>query len=330
MKPIENSSALVVAIVTWNSAGEIRECLGSLRDCGLERRTWIADNCSIDGTVDVVRREFSEASVIENESNLGFAAACNRIAANTSGEFILFLNPDTLVNSNALEAALGEMRSNRDIGLLSVSVVDDQGEQQKICYRFPTLGYTLLDALGLYRFLNPESRADRLLGDFFDHRESRDVDWVYGAFMLVRREALEKSGGVPEDYFLFAEDTDLCFAVSNAGYRVRYLTGASIVHKGNRSAGQMPSEWRIGRTVMSKYAFCFKNFGYLRTRLIQSADLVGNLADALRSRLRPGTRPSQTERLIYRRAIWRSIRLSRTRLRAELHRRPETDPANRT
>lgn len=201
---------------------------------------------------------------------------------------------------------------------------DEHGVLQKSCYKFPTVFNSFVEKLGFYRILSETQRAEYLLGDFFDHQSSREVDWLYGAFMLARRAACEKVGGIPEDYFLFAEDLDFCYRIKQAGYKVWFYAEAEIVHKGNQSAGQLPSDWRIERTLLSKYAFCFIQFGWLKTRLIQLIDLFGNLTESVIAKLR---RPDSTflaEAKIYRKFIKKALRMSKAEIFKLLRTRPSS------
>jgi N-acetylglucosaminyl-diphospho-decaprenol L-rhamnosyltransferase len=314
-----------IAIVTWNSAKEIAECLGPLQVLPENWEVWVADNNSADETVNIVRRNFPFVKIIANRENLGFAEACNQIAAQTDGEFLLFLNPDSRASKNELEKALNEIAGNKEIGVLGVKLLDEKGVLQKSCFKFPTVFNSLIEKSGFYRLLSENKREEYLLGDFFDHKSSREVDWFYGAFMLARRAAFEKAGGLPEDYFLFAEDLDFCYLVKRAGSKVWFFAGAAIVHKGNQSAGQMPSAWRVKRTVLSKYAFCFNRFGWLKTRLIQALDLIGNLLEAAIVKIRRPDSHFTAESKIYRALIKKALTMSRDEIFRLLRKRPEAE-----
>jgi GT2 family glycosyltransferase len=329
MNDSDFNSKLSVVIVAWNSAGEIRECLASLASVSADLEIVVVDNASSDETVGIVRAAFPRVRIIEIGDNSGFAAACNVGAKDTNSDLVLFLNPDTIANRDALESAVFEIESDRTIGLISVAIDDELGDRQRICYRFPTLGNALLDGLGLYRFVSESRRPGLLLGDFFDNLSSRDVDWVYGAFMLVRRSALESVAGVPEDFFLFGEDTDLCYQLKRKGFRIRFSADVSIVHKSNRSAGQLPSGWRIERTTLTKYAFAFKNFGGLRTRSIQIVDLAANIISTADQSFRSRSESRLDELRRYRKVIVRSLLMSRERLLLTIRRPPidsDSDP----
>lgn len=318
----EKLNSVAIAIVTWNSAKEIAECLAPLESLPENWEVWVADNASSDDTVEIVREQFPNVKLIANAENLGFAEACNQIVKQTATDFVLFLNPDAIAEKDELEKSLDEIVKQSDVGVLGVKVSDENGVLQKSCYKFPTVLNSFVEKLGFYRVLSDDKKRDLLLGDFFDHQTSREVDWLYGAFMLARREACEKVGGIPEDYFLFAEDLDFCYRIKQSGYKVWFYAEAEIVHKGNQSAGQLPSEWRVERTLLSKYAFCFIQFGWLKTRLIQLIDLIGNLTDTAILKLRKPDSALIAESKIYRRFIKKALKMNKAEIFKLLHTRP--------
>lgn len=312
---------VTIAIVTWNSEKDIADCLQPLQELPSNWGIWIADNNSADSTVKLVKEKFPGVNVIANKENLGFAEACNQIAAQSESDYILFLNPDAVAAKEELEKSLDEIVKNPKIGVLGVKMTFEDGEVQSTCNIFPTLSSSIIDNLGLYRFIS-DSKKEKLLGDFFDYNNSSEVEWVYGGFMLSPRSAFEKIGGMPEDYFLFAEDMDYCYQINQAGYQIWFYADAQIIHKGNRSAGQLPSHWRIERTLLSNYAFCFKNFGNLKTRLIQLVELKGNLLEYLNVKFRTTNANLLNESKIYRKFIVKSLKISRAETFRILHQRP--------
>jgi len=312
-----------IAIVTWNNAREIAECLAPLASLPESWEVWVADNASADRTVEIIGNDFPRVRVIANVENLGFAKACNQIVANTGGEYVLFLNPDSIASKDALEKALHDIERDEQIGVLGVRLSDETGDLQKSAYRFPNVFNSFIEKLGLYRLLSNDRKREILLGDYFDHQSSREVDWLYGAFMLSRRSAIEKAGGIPEDYFLFAEDLDFCYLVKKAGYKIWFSAECEIIHKGNQSAGQLPSIWRVERTILSKYAFCFNRFGWFRTRLIQLIDISGNIIETTIIKLRRSGSPFLKEAKIYRAFIKKALKMSKTEVFQLINRRPE-------
>jgi GT2 family glycosyltransferase len=231
------------------------------------------------------------------------------------------LNPDTRASVEGLEKALEIIEANPRAGMLGVRLCNEDGSLQTTCFHFPTFGKNLVDALGLQRLYSKNRVAEMFAGDYFAHDRERAVDWLKGAFMLVRREAIEKAGAVPEDYFMFAEDLDFCWQIAQSGYEIRFSPEVSVIHKSNKSAGQLPSHWRVERTTLSKYLFALKNFGFLRARLIQMTDLIGINYKIFRRRLKDSASPDIQEWKMFRREIFRSVRMSRRKIESKLQAR---------
>jgi N-acetylglucosaminyl-diphospho-decaprenol L-rhamnosyltransferase len=170
----------------------------------------------------------------------------------------------------------------------------------------------------LQRLYEREKIVEMFAGDWFAHDVSRKVDWVKGAFMLTRREAIKKAGTVPEDYFMFAEDLDFCWQIAQSGYEIRFSPEVSVIHKSNKSAGQLPSTWRVERTTLSKYLFCLKNFGFLKARFIQFTDLFGVNYKIFRRALKDKNSSDIQEWKMFRKQIFKSLFMSRKRIAAKL------------
>ncbi len=266
---------LSVVIVSWNTRELLRACLRSLEACGegLELEVWVVDNASDDGSADMVEGEFPGVRLVRNEKNRGFAAANNQALRRARGRHALLLNPDTEVTPGALRRAVDEAEA-RDAAV-AARLLDPDGTLQHSCFRFPRLGVDLLEALYLHLLLPERLRGRLLLGGHWDHDEAREVDWVVGAFLLVPRQALDEAGLLPEEYFIFGEDMEWCWRLARAGYPVRYLPVAEVVHHGNQAAGRRSPAWRIRRTHATKYRFCRARYGRLRTLLHRLVDLTG-------------------------------------------------------
>ena len=309
---------IAVSIVTWNSAGEIRDCLNSLKDLPQNWEIWVADNASSDETAQIIKKEFPNVTLIANADNLGFAKANNQIIARAATDYVLLLNPDTETTAEELQKSLTILENNPQIGLLGVRLVDEDGNLQISCYHFPTAWLNFVDNLGLYRFFSARWRSEKLLGNFFAHDETRSVDWVMGAFMFVRRAVIEKAGVVPEDYFMFAEDMDWCYLIRQNGYDIGFAPAVSVTHKLNRSAGQLPSIWRVRKTMFSKYLFCYNRFGWLKTRFIQLTDLLGLTIGIWRLAFRKPEPTESKEWKIRRQTVFEALKFDRQQTRRVL------------
>lgn len=226
-------SCVTAVIVTYQSASEIGACLQSLTEnaTGWIAECRIVDNNSQDGSADAAERSYPGAAVIRNPENLGFSKAVNSGARNTTTEYLLILNPDAVLKSDALSELVHFLDSRKEAAACGPKMLGPNGEFQSVCRRsFPTPWNTLGYYLGLNRIF-PRSRRwasykpETVSPDF----ESR-VDVLSGACMLIRREDFQTVGGFDEDYFLFGEDIDICWKLHQAGRELWYVPAAEVVH----------------------------------------------------------------------------------------------------
>lgn len=224
---------LSVVVVTYRSRTHIADCLRSIdRARGpLALEVLVVDNASDDGTPDAARAAAPWARVVETGDNLGYAKAVNIGLRESGGAFVLVLNPDSVVGPDALVALHGWMTSHPRCGIAGPLIRNPDGSIEYTARSFPGAAAFLFNRYSLLTRLwpgNPWSRR-YLLSDW-DHRSPRSVDWVTGACMLVRREAVDQVGGMDEAYFMFNEDVDWCHAMKDAGWSVDFVPGASVTH----------------------------------------------------------------------------------------------------
>jgi GT2 family glycosyltransferase len=224
---------LSVVVVTYQSRPHIAECLHALDRArsGLAMEVLVVDNASADGTLDEVRAQAPWARIVETGDNLGYAKAVNRGTRESSGEFVLVLNPDCNVGEGALTALHAWMRAHPRCGIAGPLIRNPDGSVEMSARSFPGPSTFLFNRYSLATLLwpgNPWSRR-YLLSDW-DHASPRSVDWVSGACMYVRRAAIAQAGGMDEAYFMFNEDVDWCHAMKDAGWSVDFVSDAAVVH----------------------------------------------------------------------------------------------------
>jgi GT2 family glycosyltransferase len=192
----------------------------------------VVDNASTDGGGAAVRREFPQVQVVASSRNLGFAAGVNLGVRHVTGEAILLLNPDAVLEPGALGRLAAFLEATPEAGVVAPKLVDPSGALQFSCRRFPGRWMALGHRYALLTRLLPGNPITRhyLLTDW-DHGSARAVDWVSGACVLVRRTALQQVGGLDEGFFLFSEDVDLCKRLWAAGWKIYYLPEAVAVHR---------------------------------------------------------------------------------------------------
>ena len=226
------TSDVSVVVVTFNSAPWIERCLESVR--GYE--TIVVDNGSTDGTVALVRERFPEARVIEQE-NLGMGGGNNAGMRLASARYFLLLNADAWVLGDGVEQLARFADQHPDAAVVGPKLLNEDGSLQRSARAFPTLWRLSTEYLFL-RKLAPRSRAlNTFYEGGFDHDETRDVDWLFGACLLVRRDAADEVGLFDEDFFMFSEETDWLYRFHQAGWSVYFYPDAEVVHVGGASHG---------------------------------------------------------------------------------------------
>jgi hypothetical protein len=229
-----------VVVVSWNTRELLRDCLRSLTAHAgdLELEVIVVDNASGDGSAELVEREFPDARLLRNARNLGFAAANNRGLALARGRYALLLNSDTVVLEGALPRCVRFADAHPEAGVVGCRLLNGDGTLQPSCFEYPSLANLLLVLSHLPR-LFPRSRwlAKERMG-WWPHDSERAVDAVVGAFMLVRREAIDAVGPLDEDFFMYGEEADWCRRMTRAGWRVLFTPDAEVVHLGGASAAR--------------------------------------------------------------------------------------------
>lgn len=240
--------ALSVIVVAWNVRDLVLDCLRSVeaRRGGLDVELILVDNGSEDGTAAAVRAEFPTAVVVENRQNLGFSRANNQGLALARGEYVLFLNSDTIVGMGTLERCVAELERDPSVGMVTCRLMYPDGRVQYEGGRNPYLFRDLLAELFYLHMLFPHSRlfAHHLMGDW-DHRDTRDVEAILGAFMLGRRSIFQAVGGLPELVFMNHEDLSLCLRIRRLGHRIRYLGDVETLHLVNQTIKRNPLRWYL-------------------------------------------------------------------------------------
>jgi GT2 family glycosyltransferase len=232
-----------VVIVNYKVRDLLRDCLRSLEhDLGeLRGEVWVVDNASGDGSVEMVKAEFPWVRLIPNEQNLGYGAANNQAIRQAGGRYILVLNPDTKLPPRAIVDTIAEMEAHPDIGALGPKLVLADGTLDRACRRsFPSPEVAFYRLFGLARLFPNHPRFARYNLLNVDEDTAVDVDSVVGAFMLVRREVVERIGVFDEAFRMYGEDLDWAYRIKQAGWRVRYHPRVVVLHYKGQSSRQRP------------------------------------------------------------------------------------------
>lgn len=238
---------LSILIVNYNTRAFLEPLLASLRET--VRKTHyeviVVDNDSRDDSGAMVRRAFPEVVLLESKQNLGFSKANNLAARQANGEYLLFLNPDTLVSERSVDELVAFLRTNPQAAAVGCKLLNEDGSLQRSCGRFPNLCIELSTRTLLSRIF-PNSRifARHKLSDW-DYATVRSVDWVSGACLLVRKAVFDEVGGFDENIFMFYEDVDLCLRLRRKGWDLLFYPHVSVYHFHGGS-------WRERRQVAIK------------------------------------------------------------------------------
>jgi GT2 family glycosyltransferase len=241
LQPREKQSKLYdlsVIVVSYNTCDILRRCLHHLRACaeGLSLEIIVVDNASQDGSVEMLEKEYPEALVIASDVNLGFAAANNRALVLARGRYFVLLNSDAFLRPGALRRAMDHMESEPEVGLGGGQLIGEENSWQPSARVFPSLLNDFLVLSGLTsRFPHSRffGRPDRT---WADPLKSAEVDWVPGAFSIIRPEVLAQAGLFDEAFFLYCEEVDLCRRMKALDYKVRYWPDVVVVHLGGESS----------------------------------------------------------------------------------------------
>ncbi len=231
---------LSILIVNWNVRDLLRRCIQSVLahppPGSLE--IIVVDNGSTDGSVEMVRAEFPQVHLIANPDNRGFTAANNQGLAVAQGRYVLLLNPDTEVVGDALTTMGALADAHPDVGVVGPQLLNPDGTVQSSRRRFPTLMTALLESTWLQPWAPRRLLARYYVLDRSDD-EVQDVDWVTGAALMARREAIEQVGPLDEGFFMYSEELDWCRRFREAGWRVVYLPTARVIHHEGKSSEQV-------------------------------------------------------------------------------------------
>ncbi|MEZ5062949.1 MAG: glycosyltransferase [Solirubrobacterales bacterium] len=226
---------LAIVIVSMNDSCWLRPCLRTVFEHagGIDLEVFVVENGETEETAALIEEEFPTVALIDSE-NRGFAHANNLAVRSCSARHVLFLNPDTELVDGDLAELVAIMDRSPEIGLIGVRHLT-RGEVYPSIRRFPSAARAFGAALGSERWpLQPRWACERVL-DSRAYDRATDCDWTVGAFMLARGEALQAVGLMDERFFLYSEETDLCLRIKQAGWRVRHLPAATIIHHAGKA-----------------------------------------------------------------------------------------------
>ena len=258
---MNNQADISIIIVSWNVCELLRNCLNSIYSNvnHLKFEIIVVDNNSFDNTVKTIKNEFPNIILIENKSNVGFAKANNQGINIAQGEFILFLNPDTLVKNKALFKMYLEFKKDKNVGLLGPKVIFPTGEIQFPCARkLPSLTYKLLcTSFRFHQIPFIGVKINKLLSYPYDYQKSQYVEAISGAVMLTKNHIIAEVGGFGENFIHTGEDTELCYRISKNGYQIKYIHDVEIIHLVGQSTKKAKVNTEINSALSVEKYFLF-------------------------------------------------------------------------
>jgi GT2 family glycosyltransferase len=296
---------LSVIIVNYNVRHFLEQCLHSVRkasentDCEI----FVVDNNSADGSCSMVISQFPEVRLIRNLHNAGFSAANNQAIRLSTGKFILLLNPDTLVEEDTFTRCLKFMKGHPDAGALGVKMINGNGKLLPESKRaLPTPGTAFFKMSGL-SILFPRSQIfNRYYLGHLDNSITSEAEIISGAFMFIRKEAIEKTGLLDETFFMYGEDIDLSYRILKAGYKNYYFPEVKIIHYKGESTRKGDVNY-IVHFYKAMIIFVKKHFTESRNRsfilIIRSAVYFWGLISLLNNFLRKFFLPLADAALLY-------------------------------
>lgn len=263
-----------IIIVTYNSGGDILPCLQALCRAAPAKAAHliVVDNASTDDTLPKLEffrqaagNHFDAMQVVENRANRGFTAALNQGLRLARAPYLLLLNPDTVLSDAALPRLQTSLQQQSGAGIVAPQLRNSDGSVQPSCRRFPTHLDVLWITAGLAALLPRSRRFNRWKMGDFDHRQSRDVDQPQGACLFTSRKIFERIGPWDEAFPMFFSDVDWCYRVCQAGYRIWFDAGISVVHHQGRSVFQRRPAMILSshRSFIAYFLKHFRGFRWL-------------------------------------------------------------------
>lgn len=252
---------LSIVIVSWNTRELLKSCLDSIFSSlqkikREEIEIWVVDNQSTDGSLEMIHADFQNVNAILSEQNLGFGAGNNLALTKCTAQYILLLNPDTIVRPAALESLVVFLDENAEVGAVGSRLLNPDGTLQPSCFPFPTLTKEFWRLLHLDLFL----KYGVYDMNSWDITKPQAVQVIQGASLMIRKEVYDQVGGFDESYFMYTEEVDLCYRISRAGWSLYWVPGSQVLHYGGQSTIQAAQDMFLN-LYKSKLKFFRKYYG---------------------------------------------------------------------
>lgn len=272
---------LSIIIVNYNVKEFLQNLIHSIEKAtlNLTKEIIIVDNASDDGSVDFIKDKFPEVKLIANKKNLGFGKANNLGLKIAAGEYILLINPDTLVAEDTFEKMIQFFNDTQSAGLAGCKILNPDGTLQLACRRsFPGPWTSFTKVTGLSTLFPKSKIFARYNLTYLDENKSYEVDAISGSFMMMRRSVYDKVGGFDEQFFMYGEDLDLCYRIQKSGFKVYYVHSTQIIHyKGESTKRSSLDETRVFYNAMHLFVKKHLSSSLLVGMILRSAIVVRSI-----------------------------------------------------
>ncbi len=259
-----------VVIVSYNTRALLDGCLRSVQaSTGATVETWVVDNASPDGSADHVAAAFPDVRLIRSGANRGFAAANNMAIAAAGGRYLLLLNPDTVVRPDTVAGLVEFLDGHPAIGITGPRVLNVDGTTQSCGYRYPTLAGEIAASRDGRR-----AAGGRRAEPAEDVDTSREVDWIDGCCLMIRRSVIDRIGPLDEQFFLYAEELDWCRTAAAAGVRIATCPAAEMTHFGGQSTAQVKGQ-SLAMFIETRLRYYHKHDGLTTAAMVATMYALG-------------------------------------------------------
>ncbi|GAB61611.1 MAG: glycosyltransferase family 2 protein [Candidatus Jettenia sp.] len=271
---------VTIVIVSYNVADLLNECIISIKkETSCEYEIIVVDNNSVDNSMELLKANHPDVKRIQNVSNVGFAKANNQAFEKAQGSYIFMLNPDTVVLDRAIDKLVQFMDEHPEAGACGPKVLNYDMSLQPSCHHFPTIAMRFIEHSQLERVFPKSKIFGRHYMTYWNYDEVKEVDWIRGCSLLLRKTTLELVGTLDENYFMYTEETDICYRMNKSGWKVLFFPGAEIVHYWGKSSEVSKKEKGYSPATIkylfnTKYYFFKKHYGCVHFVFIKGIDFV--------------------------------------------------------
>ncbi len=267
---------LSIIIVSYNVKDLLINCIKSIKKTILNTtyEIIVVDNNSSDDSVQALKSVFNDLKIISNNKNVGFAAANNQAIKICCGEYLLFLNPDTIVFDNTINGCLTFFKDTPDAGLVSCKILNPDKSLQSSCRNKPSIINAIIENFGLYLLLQKLNLFSYNYLRNWAHNKTRSVPTVLGAFMLLSKKVIDQVGLLDENFFFYGEEVDWCLRIRDHGLKVYFVPKFQIIHYGGASSKEIPVTSYLNLVKSRKILFK-KHFRYFSYIIITSIYILG-------------------------------------------------------